>query len=105
SSRRRHTRSTRDWSSDVCSSDLSTRLRGGRETYWKYPATSRTKCTEPDVIPQNTERSPAAPSRTIVCAARVCPAAKLTTLVVGQIGRASCRASVDHAEGAAAVEK
>src|SRR5438105_7699759 len=25
SSRRRHTRSTRDWSSDVCSSDLSTR--------------------------------------------------------------------------------
>src|SRR5207247_2862124 len=29
SSRRRHTRSTRDWSSDVCSSDLHT-LAGGR---------------------------------------------------------------------------
>src|SRR5207247_7753228 len=29
SSRRRHTRSTRDWSSDVCSSDLS----GGAHTY------------------------------------------------------------------------
>src|SRR5207247_3974931 len=28
SSRRRHTRSTRDWSSDVCSSDLSQRLLG-----------------------------------------------------------------------------
>src|SRR5256712_11063720 len=27
SSRRRHTRSDRDWSSDVCSSDLSTRLQ------------------------------------------------------------------------------
>src|SRR5207247_4056628 len=27
SSRRRHTRSTRDWSSDVCSSDLATRFR------------------------------------------------------------------------------
>src|SRR6266536_4921771 len=26
SSRRRHTRSTRDWSSDVCSSDLGTRF-------------------------------------------------------------------------------
>src|SRR5438105_12439388 len=31
SSRRRHTRSTRDWSSDVCSSDLDQRFpRGGR---------------------------------------------------------------------------
>src|SRR5207249_6230687 len=28
SSRRRHTRSKRDWSSDVCSSDLSRHLRG-----------------------------------------------------------------------------
>src|SRR2546421_7480491 len=34
SSRRRHTRSDRDWSSDVCSSDLSVspRLRGERTT-------------------------------------------------------------------------
>src|SRR5207247_7222290 len=30
SSRRRHTRSTRDWSSDVCSSDLATRPKGIR---------------------------------------------------------------------------
>src|SRR5207247_5395623 len=30
SSRRRHTRSTRDWSSDVCSSDLQRRLRPHR---------------------------------------------------------------------------
>src|SRR6266536_637272 len=29
SSRRRHTRATRDWSSDVCSSDLSRRERAG----------------------------------------------------------------------------
>src|SRR5438105_7848506 len=28
SSRRRHTKSTRDWSSDVCSSDLSERRKG-----------------------------------------------------------------------------
>src|SRR5437868_9344105 len=31
SSRRRHTRSKRDWSSDVCSSDLSTECSGGRD--------------------------------------------------------------------------
>src|SRR5699024_8855432 len=31
SSRRRHTRSKRDWSSDVCSSDLSTRLEAKRQ--------------------------------------------------------------------------
>src|SRR5207247_5157949 len=30
SSRRRHTRSTRDWSSDVCSSDLGEGARSGR---------------------------------------------------------------------------
>src|SRR5690606_41136687 len=30
SSRRRHTRFSRDWSSDVCSSDLEIRLPGGR---------------------------------------------------------------------------
>src|SRR5699024_11545765 len=30
SSRRRHTRSKRDWSSDVCSSDLCQRLAGAR---------------------------------------------------------------------------
>src|SRR3712207_8792572 len=30
SSRRRHTRYWRDWSSDVCSSDLAGRLRAGR---------------------------------------------------------------------------
>src|SRR6266536_480971 len=33
SSRRRHTRSTRDWSSDVCSSDLGCR-RPQRQTLW-----------------------------------------------------------------------
>src|SRR5437868_15378445 len=31
SSRRRHTRSKRDWSSDVCSSDLSTHVAGEEE--------------------------------------------------------------------------
>src|SRR5438105_305707 len=32
SSKRRHTRSTRDWSSDVCSSDLTSRPKGGQQS-------------------------------------------------------------------------
>src|SRR5687768_18599493 len=32
SSRRRHTRCSRDWSSDVCSSDLTSRARSSRTT-------------------------------------------------------------------------
>src|SRR5207247_6540868 len=34
SSRRRHTRSTRDWSSDVCSSDLEELGTGPASIYW-----------------------------------------------------------------------
>src|SRR5206468_5420522 len=34
SSRRRHTRSDRDWSSDVCSSDLSVYTTGGDDLVW-----------------------------------------------------------------------
>src|SRR5438105_13033049 len=35
SSRRRHTRSTRDWSSDVCSSDLFTLSQAGMVIHWR----------------------------------------------------------------------
>src|SRR2546422_3410145 len=35
SSRRRHTRCSRDWSSDVCSSDLERPLGRGQATYWR----------------------------------------------------------------------
>src|SRR2546429_1094477 len=42
SSRRRHTRCSRDWSSDVCSSDLSARTRRSRPSpppsRWRAPA-------------------------------------------------------------------
>src|SRR5699024_11294930 len=39
SSRRRHTRSKRDWSSDVCSSDLTRWLRHGDHLFTRYAAT------------------------------------------------------------------
>src|SRR5699024_11958204 len=42
SSRRRHTRSKRDWSSDVCSSDLVFSLRRGSNRGWKYSNTPNT---------------------------------------------------------------
>src|SRR5699024_11361031 len=45
SSRRRHTRSKRDWSSDVCSSDLTARYsltHDDHNPYWKRPANLRT---------------------------------------------------------------
>src|SRR2546421_5488376 len=35
SSRRRHTRSDRDWSSDVCSSDLMQRAAGSLQSSWR----------------------------------------------------------------------
>src|SRR5207249_5592806 len=38
SSRRRHTRSKRDWSSDVCSSDLIYANPGGDTIAWERPA-------------------------------------------------------------------
>src|SRR5207249_8759293 len=41
SSRRRHTRSKRDWSSDVCSSDLRLGLAGSRRTQQRRPSLRR----------------------------------------------------------------
>src|SRR5207247_3371933 len=53
SSRRRHTRSTRDWSSDVCSSDL-LRLRALRPR--NAPAPSRV-AEPPATVPGRTRRA------------------------------------------------
>src|SRR5207249_8922890 len=93
SSRRRHTRSKRDWSSDVCSSDLPLLSHKIRSTSTTKTGTSRFR------------QSPA-PTRwlgcgefTIACSNRA-PAANAGI----KIGRASCRERVWVAGGAGGVE-
>src|SRR6266849_10853494 len=69
SSRRRHTISTRDWSSDVCSSDLSLRRAIGRVVGWERvrehsepPPIFRDRLTETDrkasLVPTGTADGP-----------------------------------------------
>src|SRR3712207_7456175 len=85
SSRRRHTRYWRDWSSDVCSSDLSGKLNKGSDsglsqghtapaalgssvTVWGPPSTALVTCKQLLVIE--------------------------FTMLISKIGRASCRERV-----------
>src|SRR5687768_18502895 len=76
SSRRRHTRCSRDWSSDVCSSDLG----GGRARAGPGPdAASRPEATAPPTIP--------AMAYDEELAERV----RALVADVPEIGRASCR--------------
>src|SRR5207247_6393372 len=92
---RRHTRSTRDWSSDVCSSDLSTHavfpamLRRGSGTIINVGSTAGR-----NVIPKHT---PYCGTKHAVHAMseglrREGAAKGVRVIVVSQIGRASCRA-------------
>src|SRR5438874_13638788 len=50
SSRRRHTRSLRDWSSDVCSSDLHSQWLVGATDHWEWHTPRRTiwRCVNPE---------------------------------------------------------
>src|SRR2546421_5449790 len=84
SSRRRHTRSDRDWSSDVCSSDLNSRIakpvRVGGAVADGRPAHPRAKkpvpqLGTPSVVPSN-------------------PNSRLGRTASPEIGRASCRERV-----------
>src|SRR5699024_12064978 len=85
SSRRRHTRSKRDWSSDVCSSDLSAGVSG---------------CYYPDPLGALLLLALPAPgdAADLSDAGRPCHAAGAAEVVaaacrLAEIGRASCRAS------------
>src|SRR5690625_8004556 len=80
SSRRRHTRWPRDWSSDVCSSDLGGAGRGcpGQRGATDRPADHRARAGGGQAAPA--ERVP------------------------GEVGRASCRERVERWEGGEAGE-
>src|SRR5699024_12220735 len=82
SSRRRHTRSKRDWSSDVCSSDLEREPHGpGREASLRVEVDDDAQATgeHADGPGAGVDRGPGD----------------------GEIGRASCRERVEIAVGAA----
>src|SRR2546428_3822990 len=80
SSRRRHTRSDRDWSSDVCSSDLEGVIpghRGARETPTRYgsaPTRATAQIAPKDAAPRGIEARAGtfhAPRRAVGAQARV----------------------------------
>src|SRR5206468_8285264 len=54
SSRRRHTRSDRDWSSDVCSSDLQVRRRHWRFPHQRCRRPSRSRADSAASVPPST---------------------------------------------------
>src|SRR5206468_9817183 len=96
SSRRRHTRSDRDWSSDVCSSDLAA------------PASARVLPT----IQSRCRKLPLRPLakddvvRAAATAAQIPvddPALAAAAVAAEEIGRASCRERVGSGGGAGAV--
>src|SRR5699024_11629796 len=81
SSGRRHTRSKRDWSSDVCSSDLAFSFVHSRLVTSARLRTTSTTASRPQAA--STDHWPRGPASTALTAA---PAMKAT-----KIGRASCR--------------
>src|SRR5438105_15823325 len=95
SSRRRHTRSTRDWSSDVCSSDLE-QVRRLVSQAWKG--------LEPILVELRATRERKAEVENLLTGwlqrARISTDGMMPRL---QIGRASCRERVEIEVGAGSV--
>src|SRR5699024_11496461 len=91
-SRRRHTISKRDWSSDVCSSDLSYNLVNGRPAHLTDLLESqlRSHLPDPDLLFVVTDAG--APSN-LFRAEKVVPDAPnaYAAMLRAEIGRASCR--------------
>src|SRR5206468_6143207 len=98
SSRRRHTRSDRDWSSDVCSSDLGLLMyiHGG---YWRSLDKKRFSFVAPALADAGI--TVAVPDYA------VCPAVRVADIVMQmvQIGRASCRERVEISVVAGGLKK
>src|SRR2546422_11176946 len=85
SSRRRHTRCSRDWSSDVCSSDLQVKNMELRQTPQKDRA------EEHQIDDRRNERKQKLENENV----RECDPTQGPVARTKQIGRASCRESVD----------
>src|SRR5207249_6297479 len=97
SSRRRHTRAKRDWSSDVCSSDLLfDRSCLGHPGKYSYCIGEN----EPDSpwLPLHVERGCAAGTSAVTAFACEGPRQVRNGVSQTQIGRASCRERVEIAE-------
>src|SRR5690606_40246691 len=93
SSRRRHTRFSRDWSSDVCSSDLACILGGDLVPVIEEAGELR---VGPDVTEESGGGLIRRPRSSRTPHGRGVGAAGRNE--TGQIGRASCRGSVERAE-------
>src|SRR5439155_3765113 len=91
SSRRRHTRWPRDWSSDVCSSDLTPEADGTTALHWAARA-AQCSAVVPSASGVLTADFPAGVARIAFTASRL-PALTASTSVsdAPEIGRASCR--------------
>src|SRR5690625_6046033 len=96
SSRRRHTRWPRDWSSDVCSSDLSDSEERLRKQWEEVIDRAFAEDMSPEDVTTN---AVAGPGRKAVAVW----VAKQQGTLAGQIGRASCRERGWIAEGTGAV--
>src|SRR5205807_4941275 len=91
SSRRRHTRLQGDWSSDVCSSDLTTRTRTCRERSPSRQRPLSRRLARRKHLRPRTGRSP----RQSLAIRRPPLAPATTAAMAGKIGRASCRERVE----------
>src|SRR5690606_40298001 len=99
---RRHTRFSRDWSSDVCSSDLE-RL-DLYERYWRHLLEKglayKCYCTEEELEREREEQAARGETpRYSGLHRHLTEAQQQAFEAEGQIGRASCRERVKRAEG------
>src|SRR5690606_39919286 len=104
SSRRRYTRFSRDWSSDVCSSDLKLLVRGGRGPQIPVPIqTERKLHIRPPVAAQHLKR------RLGLLLSNALGGLGPLQVAAGplhlEIGRASCRGRVEMSGAAAETDK
>src|SRR5690606_40248564 len=95
SSRRRHTRFSRDWSSDVCSSDLGAAV-AVQQARARQPVAARADAAQDRALARPLAQ-PVQTARIYAGRDRVGPA--------DEIGRASCRERVENYESSASADK